>query len=634
MPISAHDKLSNAEVVVWDSPDQPKADTNITLLWRSYGYENQPNQISIPKLIEESAKRHKTIFLSWIYDLGELPHHGKKVVQHLEIESGFSYWWLTRFSEKCNIYKSPQVETAIKLIAFDELLNNKKIKTVKLFTVNKNLAKCIESWCSDRNIRFVLDTNQEPIKKNKKTLYNWFEKLILAATAIVWLMHYAVTRLQLRNVGVRKWKTSKNKLTFVSYSANMVSESINEGVYESNYWTKLPQTIIENNVNSNWLHIFSKDSTIKNARSAAKVMRRFNNIVGDVHTTVDSFLTIRIVFKTLFNWINLIVKSSGLSKVISQHKCNSVNLWPIMKEEWNRSIFGRDALKNLLFMNLFDRALAMLPEQKTGVYLQENQGWEISMLSAWRRSKHGDIYGFPHSTIRDWDLRYFFDSRIYISKDILNLPMPTKIATNGLEIRDKLIMSGIPSEKLIEVESLRHLHLETINLKLQEPKNDEISFKLLVLGGYLSLNTHRQISMLNESICQLTKEIKIVIKPHPLRDINVSKYKNLSASLATDSIEKLLMDCDAVYTDCETSSSVDAYCAGVPVISELNPESLNLSPLRDRKGVLFVSNSKELATAIQSIIECTSYDSDCRDFFYIDSDLPRWKELLIEKVKQ
>ena len=72
---------------------------------------------------------------------------------------------------------------------------------------------------------------------------------------------------------------------------------------------------------------------------------------------------------------------------------------------------------------------------------------------------------------------------------------------------------------------------------------------------------------------------------------------------------------------------------GVPVISELNPSSLNLSPLRGRKNVLFVRNSEELVSAIRSINNNTSQNTESQDFFYIDPALPRWKKLLLDKMK-
>jgi len=211
------------------------------------------------------------------------------------------------------------------------------------------------------------------------------------------------------------------------------------------------------------------------------------------------------------------------------------------------------------------------------------------------------------------------------------LPTPDFVAASGPAILASLVNGGFPRNKIVEVEALRFLHLASADLapnKEQPHRN----FHLLVLGGYSPSNTHRQFSILHGLSHQLTLELDVTVKLHPLCDVNVTQYLDVNTSITNDSIDKLLLNCDAVYTDCETSAAIDAYFAGLPVISELNPESLNISPLRDRKGVLFVSSPDELAKAIVSIKESKSNTNNVQDFFYIDSDLPRWKELLLDNA--
>ena len=94
--------------------------------------------------------------------------------------------------------------------------------------------------------------------------------------------------------------------------------------------------------------------------------------------------------------------------------------------------------ENLLNLNLFQQALSCLPSQEKGFYLQENQGWEYSLISAWRSSNHGkNLFGIPHSTIRYWDLRYFFDKRSYnAGVSDCSLPLPDYIGVNGIRAKE------------------------------------------------------------------------------------------------------------------------------------------------------------------------------------------------------
>ena len=79
-----------------------------------------------------------------------------------------------------------------------------------------------------------------------------------------------------------------------------------------------------------------------------------------------------------------------------------------------------------------------------------------------------------------------------------------------------------------------------------------------------------------------------------------------------------------------TSAAVDAYCFGLPVITALDSDALNLSPLRNYDDVCFVSTSEELSGALNSITlrDVEAYEK--KEFFNLDSELPRWKELLLE----
>ena len=53
-----------------------------------------------------------------------------------------------------------------------------------------------------------------------------------------------------------------------------------------------------------------------------------------------------------------------------------------------------------------------------------------------------------------------------------------------------------------------------------------------------------------------------------------------------------------------------------------------MSPLRGSKSVYFVKNSKDLSSAINTI-EATDLDQR-KNYFYLDSDLPRWHKWLID----
>ena len=88
--------------------------------------------------------------------------------------------------------------------------------------------------------------------------------------------------------------------------------------------------------------------------------------------------------------------------------------------------------------------------------------------------------------------------------------------------------------------------------------------------------------------------------------------------------------CTLAFTSSTTSASVDAYCAGKPVIIFLDHVSLNQSPLRGVEGISYVSSPEELAAILNRIDQMKTIQISRKDFFYLDSELPRWTELLVD----
>jgi surface carbohydrate biosynthesis protein (TIGR04326 family) len=122
--------------------------------------------------------------------------------------------------------------------------------------------------------------------------------------------------------------------------------------------------------------------------------------------------------------------------------------------------------------------------------------------------------------------------------------------------------------------------------------------------------------------------VLLVLKPHPVCPINPNDYPELTMQVSTDPIAKLLNACDVAYSSPVTSAALDAYCAGVPVVSTLDPSCLNMSPLRGLLGVSFVSTPVALAEALVASVTMPRIPVDPRDFFRLDQKLTKWQLLL------
>lgn len=630
---------STDNILIWDSEAPPPENKFTKLIWRGFVQSGSEGCISIPELIDKNAETLRSKYLALIYELGELKVVGGKLIDHLEIRPGFSYWWMTLIAEKCNCSKSPLITDVIKLLAFDEWAkNNPNIKSINLASDNDELIKCLEDWCDVKNIHFecqCLPANSEP----QRWIEIFFYRLPYVIQATIWLLKHLINCWPLCGVGVENWQKHKPQLTLVSYFFNLRPEAARKGRFDSYYWTKLPYVLGQKKIRTSWLHIYVKNSVSTTASSAAKLLTEFNanHKEEQAHVFLESFLSIRTVAGAIRDYIKIRRTSRVITKTVSKCLANNrdfsgLSLWPLFRKDWERSFFGKDALQNLLSLNLFEKAFSQSPKQNAGIYLQENQGWEFGMIYAWKASRHGPLTGFPHSTVRFWDLRYFFDPRSY-SKDQLSLPMPTSLAVSGNAVRKSYRDGGYPREDLVEVEGLRYLfiHAKYNNKGCIEPTLIKQK-KLLVLGDYLSLHTAAQMRLLQE-IADHLPNIELTVKPHPACPIEENDYPEFKFMLTNKPLSELVGMFNVVYTSNMTSAAVDAYSAGLKVISAVNSETLNLSPLIGVSGVRFVRSAAELRQALVELPSDSDEDVKRFDYFNVDPALPRWRKLISANLK-
>lgn len=633
--LRATEKL--AELLVWNVEGPAPVGSFKTILWRDYGDSISPNVFSLPRIVEENSEALRRRYLAWIFDLGEASIGGTRLVDYLNLSPALSYWWMTLFVEKCNYSKSPQVDDAIRLMAMDGYVNTDAVRSVRFVGASPNLARVLAAWAAQNGFSFVW----EQVKVGRCSQYSWIEwlyrKLPNPVQGLTWFVITLLRRWPLRKCGKSDWINTTGHVTFISYSANINPSEAERGHFVSGYWGHLPDELRRSKCNTNWIHLYSKDVFLPSAKKAARAIRKFNQYArgAQSHIALDTFLGIKVIFEALRDWFRLMHKGVGLGARISGVRADKLSLWPLFENEWRQTIFGKVALSNILFIHQFRAALNVLPKQQLCVYLQENQGWERALVHAWRAADHGAIVGVAHSTVRYWDLRYFIDSRSYTDHAKNKLPMPDKIAVNGPAMLAAFLGGGCPEEKLISVEALRYLHLENAMVRrIDEGKKANRSTRVLIVGDYLRSNTERQIALLEGALEFLQNKMSFVFKSHPNCPIMPEKYPKLGLGVAEDSLGDLLAGADVVYSNNVTSAAVDAYCAGIPVVSLLTPETLNMSPLRGNGNVLFASCPKELANALDAVASIPLSVGRPQEFFFIDNNLSRWRELIFAKPKK
>jgi surface carbohydrate biosynthesis protein (TIGR04326 family) len=618
-------------LLIWDSEAPLPGGDEYKVLWQSYNIENLETEVSISQLIEDNADWLKSEYLALIYELGEAKMGSDRVVDFLEISPDFSYWWMTLLTEKCNYSKSPQIGNVIKLIALNLWLKDKYYSAIKLVSDNVMLVDSMQILTKKLGIKF--DCQRLPIKNTDSLIRKVHDNLPNLFKVIIYLSSYLTDRWSLRGVGIDRWKSSIATTTFVSYFTNIDLDLLKQGRYKSEYWSELPDALEKKNIESNWLHIYVKSESIPTVSSAKRLVEKFNKVYQGKqnHLFLDSFLSVGVVRKAVFSWLVLAYKQRKVEKVLKNH---AGYFWPLLRDDFRSSLTGVTAIQNLLSLYLFKSAMMMLIVQKKGAYLQENQGWEFGFISAWSEFGHKSLVGVPHSTVRYWDLRYFFDPRSYIRRRALDLPLPDKVGVNGTVAKNTYINGGYPASGLVKLEALRYLQLgESISSvsKKNKHKTTAAGVKLvLVLGDYLPKNTVSQMELLQKASQFVKSKVKYIVKPHPMCPILIDNYPELDAIITNRAINQLIDDCVLAYTSSVTSAAVDVYCTGKPVVTILDPATLNISPLRNIQETSFVSTPKELADVINKVDWMSSTGTRSRDYFYLDYKLPKWSEFFMK----
>ena len=616
--------------LVWDGEGVAPKGKWTVVLWRTFKDANEPSVYSIPKLVEKQAHFLRARYLAWIYELGEAYIGRKRLVDHLELRPGFSYWWMTLLVYKANAYSSPQIVDAIKMFALQDLVDAHLPSRIVLISGNRILACAFRLWCKNADIGF------EWRKLRRRTTSElWFKKfyrpLPHPVRAMIGLTRYIINRWPLRQIGAREIAGSDAFITFFSYLFNLSRNSLQAGRFATSYWTALHEIVERLPAGVNWLHKYFKHEAVSSTRQARTIINKFNRRVDDkqAHTSMDGLLSWSIISGTILDYVRVVKACLCLrnARCLFQPLGLNIDFWPLFKEDWRKSMYGVRAISNSLDINLSEHTLQKLTRQRLGFYLQENQPWERALIHSWNAAGHGILIGVPHTTVSYWDLRHFYDPRAYQRTGKNDLPLPYMVALNGPAAMATYLNGGYPKSQITEVEALRYLYLSDLkSMQSGANKRSINSLRILILGDYTASVTHRQVEWLVAAAPSLSQDTHYTVKPHPACPVDPSDYPSLELHMTTAPLQELLPACDVAYTSNITTAAVDAYCSGVFVVSVLDGETLNMSPLRGLEGVAYVTGPRDLAKALSNVRPRKNVASD--GFFYLDKELPRWRKVL------
>lgn len=557
-----------------------------TILWDSFSEES--DVISLPEFVETNSILIRNELIVFLNNLRSLKINQINIKKYFLLEDDFSYWDLTNFEEK-NIYKKNSFFEIAKIIALSKIFEEHKFDEIVLINQDYRLNKLIEFYSSKKkNILF----NKKKII-SKTPLYNTIYKLY--SLVIFFIFLFKKTFFLKKN-----FIFDTNKNIFLSFFSHFSPSHLKKNIYISEFWGNLA-----NKHNANWLQFFIKTNNVNTESKCQNLINRLNIKKQQRFQFFDSFYDLDI-FKKIFNSTLRIIflsKKVKTIKVLTYKKY--FNVWFFLENDFKYEFSYHAVANKLFFFYIFRKILKLNSFKRSCFYIFENQPWEKSLIYHWNKNKLNlnRIFGVISTSVRFWDIRYSLAS---IS--------PNKILANGPSSYFMLKNFGHKKENLDVVESLRYV-------KTNLYKNDNKNYNILILGDYSKNSNLNLIKIINSA--KLSNKWIYFLKEHPLRTINI---KDINLEIKKTSINNIFFK--IVITTNSTSAAIDYYLKGSQIITVLDDNNFNLSPLKDKKSVKFVRTANELRDYI-SKYDKNNINYDLDDRYLINDNLKMWNKYLI-----
>jgi surface carbohydrate biosynthesis protein (TIGR04326 family) len=610
---------SGARLIIWDSSDQPP-DQVPCVLWN--GYQDRGEQESLLRRVEQDGSRLRRECLQWFDGLGQLQIDGQSLVDWLELEPGLSYWSMTLVAE-LNYLKTRAFLDILRLMAIEEIIDERRPQTVRLESGNNALREAISGLCSHRGLAFEWSGPGEVDRTHLRP--DWLRSAFQTIGGLLQLVRWLVHVRPLRRLRRVVWKGDSGSLLLVTYNLGDGVGSDPELNAYRRYWGTLPTLLTESGRSMNWMHNFQASPDRRPSAAVASVTSHSNDL--EAHAFLQSWITVGLLFGSVRRWRKLrtVARRVGPGLVARQRETGGEWWrWAVVNDDWIESFSSRTALSNLLAVGLFDRVLADMPKQDTGLYLFENQSWEPAFVHAWRKYGHGRLLAIAHTAFRFWDLRLYRNSR-ELNTDAQCADM---LVVNGPAMLSTVTEAGLARPQVVEAEALRFGHLPSRRLAPRTGRSSSSPLQLLVLGDYDGVSTNGLLDLLESALLKTRRPVNVSFRPHPNCLVDPQERPALKIQLELGSGVEAIGDSDLVLGGNVTTAVTESFLLGRRTAVFLDDHGLNYSPLRSQPGVEFVSTVDELRTLLETCDPDLSGDQTTASTYHVNEGLLRWRQLL------
>ncbi len=586
-------------------------------------------------MVRSNKERFHAQYLAWLHAVGAQEMEGVSLRERTQLRRGFSYWWMTLPAEDSLEPDSPTYGV-VRLLALSEYAEAMQIQSISLHTGKRDLISQINEWVSANGKRLDFDTPQHVTpslpafswRKLRAKAYGFFPPL---AALRVLLGHCAALICRPKS-RTRTLAVDHSEICVIDYMAHLTHLARTGGSFDSQYWGPLIDYLRESQISTLAIHLPARPASRDQIREDTQFRERFNQTEVTVHHAIaNDFITWSTLRRAIMDFLRIAKCGWDISHQpqVFFNKAAGTSCWPLVKNRFHSTFFGRDAMNNAIYLNLFEEITSSISTKKLCLYLCENQAWEMALIRAWQMSQQGSLVGVIHSTIPFWNTRLLKDERdLNSTDDFAGMPAPDTFAVNGVAMQKRLLNAGYARNRLQQVEALRYLYLSLV-----EPTPNPEFTSLLVLGEYSEVAERHLIDTLVQALNNLKSSTAVVFRAHPTREQPIPPKLELWTASQQMSLHQDLTRCSLAICGPSSSAAVDAIGMFRPVIIVDNAQTLASSPAEGLPGCFSSHSVEGLASEIDSVVaQSQRTNIDLGAFFDLDLNLPLWRDLIEKRL--
>lgn len=608
-------------------------------------YESTLDIISVARLVEENWGEYRAEYLSWLDSFCHHPFNGYSLKERFSDKEGYSFYWSSIINEK-SIYKSPWISELFRVIALKSLLLSDCVERIILVGTDLRFQQSLRALARSLDIQFEHRpvASKKAIKHisqfrfNKKNLSKVLPKQVKAILYLM-IVFYRNRRLLISFSRYKRRKMSGKRVLIVSKFPNIDIKKAQKGIFYSFFWGKLHDLMEKKNIIVDWVFLYFNNSSVTFPDSI-KLIKGFYHS-NQSYSLLFECLRFSDFFRVLLGYFNQRRTFKKFKKEASSFLSSPENemYHSFLKSNLEESFAGTHAVESILFNILF-KSLYSNNDYSSCFFMAEGQSWERPCCFYGNKLGERSTFGVLTSTIRSFDLRYASFSEKYFSEEKSHLP--AQLTVFGDDLAANLKSMCISDELMYPVEALRYLTLNDAAIKKKINKTEDGLVFIILTCDVLDIVIHQCQFMLKYIKCYGDKEIKLIIKPHPLGNIPHAIFHDHFSGYNYEIINLPMSDLDVdlidfALLDSSSSAAVECIYRRIPFCLLRYPRGINLSSLV-RYQNLFVNTTTEMNFLVASRELFFDFlynnDNDGFNFFFLDEKLLRWGSLLSSFVDE